>query len=141
MAELPYEFKTPPLITVGSIFENEKIDVQWNCVVDEVLDDEMGVIGVKIKNTLTNEISEICPSISENVISASYCPTDGHADPIDTLRAYKEAAQKNGVIFTNNEEVLEISEKGKKIFFENYDHTSNNYFDYLIKEINTEYNF
>ena len=66
-----------------------------------------------LKNT--NEISEICPSISENVISASYCPTDGHADPIDTLRAYKEAAQKNGVIFTNNEEVLEISEKGSKI--------------------------
>jgi sarcosine oxidase subunit beta len=66
-----------------------------------------------LKNT--NEISEICPSISENVISASYCPTDGHADPIDTLRAYKEAAQKNGVIFTNNEEVLEISEKGNKI--------------------------
>ena len=45
-----------------------------------------------LKNT--KEISEICPSISENVISASYCPTDGHADPIDTLRAYKEAAQK-----------------------------------------------
>ena len=64
-----------------------------------------------LKNT--KEISEICPSISENVISASYCPTDGHADPIDTLKAYKEAAQKNGVIFTNNEEVLDISEKGK----------------------------
>ena len=41
------------------VFENEKIDIQWNCVVDEVLDDEMGVIGVKIKNMLTNEISEI----------------------------------------------------------------------------------
>ena len=66
-----------------------------------------------LKNT--KEISEICPSISENVISASFCLTDGHADPIDTLKAYKEAAEKNGVIFTNNEEVLEISEKGKKI--------------------------
>lgn len=31
--------------------------------------------------------------------------------------------------------------RDKKIYFENYDHTSNNYFDYLIKEINTEYNF
>ena len=46
-------------IMADRVFENEKIDVQWNCVVDEVLDDEMGVIGVKIKNTLTNEISEI----------------------------------------------------------------------------------
>jgi len=46
-------------IMADRVFKNEKIDVQWNCVVDEVLDDEMGVIGVKIKNTLTNEISEI----------------------------------------------------------------------------------
>ena len=46
-------------IMADRVFENEKIDVQWNCVVDEVLDDEMGVIGVKIKNTLTNKISEI----------------------------------------------------------------------------------
>lgn len=46
-------------IMADRVFENEKIDVQWNCVVDEVLDDEMGVIGVKIKNMLTNEISEI----------------------------------------------------------------------------------
>ena len=46
-------------IMADRVFENEKIDVQWNCVVDELLDDEMGVIGVKIKNTLTNEISEI----------------------------------------------------------------------------------
>ena len=28
-------------------------------VVEEVLDDEMGVVGVRIKNNLTNEISEI----------------------------------------------------------------------------------
>ena len=46
-------------IMADRVFKNEKIDVQWNCVVDEVLDDEMGVIGVRIKNTLTNEISEI----------------------------------------------------------------------------------
>jgi thioredoxin reductase (NADPH) len=46
-------------IMADRVFENEKIDVQWNCVVDEVLDDEMGVIGVKIKNMMTNEISEI----------------------------------------------------------------------------------
>ena len=65
---------------------------------------ENGIEIEYLKNT--KEISEICPSISENVISASYCLTDGHADPIDTLKAYKEAAEKNGVIFTNNEEVL-----------------------------------
>ena len=46
-------------IMADRVLENKKIEIKWNCVVDEVLDDEMGVIGVKIKNTLTNEISEI----------------------------------------------------------------------------------
>ena len=60
-----------------------------------------------LKNT--KEISEICPSISENVISASYCPTDGHADSKETLSSYVDAGKREGVIFSDNEEVLEIS--------------------------------
>ena len=39
------------MFTVEEAAEDPKLD--------EVLDDEMGVIGVKIKNTLTNKISEI----------------------------------------------------------------------------------
>ena len=61
------------------------------------------------------DIQEICPSLSSKIISASYCPTDGHADPIDTLRAYEKAAKKNGVIFSNSEEVLKISSIKNKI--------------------------
>ena len=66
-----------------------------------------------LKNT--KEISEICPSISENVISASYCPTDGHADSKETLSSYVDAGKRNGVIFSDNEEVLEISSINNKI--------------------------
>ncbi len=61
------------------------------------------------------DIKEICPYLSSNIISASYCPTDGHADPICTLSSYKKAAKRNGVIFSNNEEVLEISKVNNKI--------------------------
>ncbi len=38
---------------------HEKIDVAWDSVVEEVLGDDSGVVGVKIKNVKTGEISEI----------------------------------------------------------------------------------
>jgi len=38
---------------------HEKIEIAWNSVVDEVLGDDSGVIGVNIKNVETDEISKI----------------------------------------------------------------------------------
>ena len=38
---------------------HEKIEIAWNSVVEEVLGDETGVVGVRIRNTDTNEIREI----------------------------------------------------------------------------------
>ena len=52
------EFRASKIMADRAL-ENDKIEVKWNSVVEEVLDDEMGVIGVRIKNNLTNEISEI----------------------------------------------------------------------------------
>ena len=39
--------------------EHEKIEIAWDSVVDEVLGDDTGVTGVRIKNVRTNELSEI----------------------------------------------------------------------------------
>ena len=39
--------------------EHEKIEMAWNSVVDEVLGDDSGVTGVRIKNVKTDELSEI----------------------------------------------------------------------------------
>ena len=52
------EFRASKIMADRAL-ENDKIEVKWNSVVEEVLDDEMGVVGVRIKNNLTNEISEI----------------------------------------------------------------------------------
>lgn len=38
---------------------HEKIEIAWNSVVEEVLGDETGVVGVRIRNTDTNEVREI----------------------------------------------------------------------------------
>ena len=39
--------------------DHDKIDIAWNTVVEEVLGDEGGVTGVRIRNTETNEVTEI----------------------------------------------------------------------------------
>lgn len=39
--------------------EHEKIDIAWNTVVEEVLGDDSGVVGVRLRNGETNEVSEV----------------------------------------------------------------------------------
>jgi sarcosine oxidase subunit beta len=40
-------------------------------------------------------VREIAPAIAESVRAASYCPTDGHANPIATVRAFAMAANRH----------------------------------------------
>ena len=39
--------------------EHEKIEIAWNTIVEEVLGDESGVTGVRIRNTDTDEVSDV----------------------------------------------------------------------------------
>lgn len=39
--------------------EHEKIEIAWNTVVEEVLGDDSGVTGVRIRNTETDEVSDV----------------------------------------------------------------------------------
>ena len=55
------------------------------------------------------DIHEIAPFLSNQILSASFCPSDGHAEPLKTLGAYKAAAERNGVIFFSQEEVQKIN--------------------------------
>ncbi len=41
-------------------------------------------------------VRAIAPALSEHVLAASYCPTDGHANPIATVEAYVAAATRAG---------------------------------------------
>ncbi len=46
-------------IMADRTINHEKIEMAWDSVVEEVLGDDSGVVGVKIKNVKTGEISEI----------------------------------------------------------------------------------
>jgi len=41
-------------------------------------------------------VREVAPAISERVAAASFCPTDGHADPLATVAAFAAAARRHG---------------------------------------------
>ncbi len=41
-------------------------------------------------------VRAVAPAISETVLAASFCPTDGHADPLRTVAAYAAAARRAG---------------------------------------------
>lgn len=52
--------------------------------------------GLDIQMLYGQEVREIAPGVGERVIAGSYCPTDGHANPILTTRAFADAARRNG---------------------------------------------
>ena len=41
-------------------------------------------------------VREIAPALAETIQAASFCPTDGHANPTKTVRAFAEAAIRHG---------------------------------------------
>ncbi len=55
-----------------------------------------------------NTIRAITPALSDRVRAASFCPTDGHADPQATVAAFVSAAERSGAAFRFGERVEAI---------------------------------
>jgi sarcosine oxidase subunit beta len=60
-------------------------------------------------------VREIAPAIAESVLSASYCPTDGHANPIATVGAFATAAARHGATLHTETAVTAIDVSGGRI--------------------------
>lgn len=70
--------------------------------------------GLDVNMISGEEARAINPYLSKEVIGASWCPTDGHANPMLTTLAYYKRARELGVCFITGEEVVEIDKiKGK----------------------------
>ena len=71
-------------------------------------------VGLDVRMVDQKEAREICPYLSEDVIGASWCPTDGHANPLTTTLGYYKRALELGVRFYTNAPVKELRKvKGK----------------------------
>ena len=70
--------------------------------------------GVAVHMVDAKEVKELCPYLSDEIIGASWCPTDGHANPLLTTLAYYRRALDMGVRFYTDAEVKELKKvKGK----------------------------
>ncbi len=71
-------------------------------------------VGLGLDVLSQEEVKEVCPYVSDEVIGAIFCPTDGHANPMLATLAYYKRAKELGVTFIVGEEVLEVTlQKGK----------------------------
>jgi len=41
-------------------------------------------------------VREVAPALSQNVLAAAYCATDGHADPVKATHAFADSARRHG---------------------------------------------
>lgn len=65
-------------------------------------------VGLDVWMVSGDEAREICPVMSENVLCASWCPTDGHANPLTTTLGFYRRALQMGVTFVTGVEVVGI---------------------------------
>ena len=86
------------------------------------LTDRAVACGLDVRMVDAKEVKEINPFLSDEVIGASWCPTDGHANPMVTTLAYYRKARMQGVRFLTGEKVISLKKvKGrvKKVITEN----------------------
>lgn len=71
-------------------------------------------VGLDVRMIDGDEVRAINPYLSEEVTCASWCPTDGHANPLTTTLGYYKSARALGVTFITGEQVVELAKvKGK----------------------------
>ena len=75
-------------------------------------------LGLKVDILDTRQINDVVPILDVkgmNAIGATFCPTDGHANPFKTTFAYANAAKRNGANIYTQTKVIDIKLKNKRI--------------------------
>jgi sarcosine oxidase subunit beta len=82
-------------------------------------------LGLDVRLIPHKELHELIPALSPRMISGSYCPTDGHADPMRTIDAFVRAADRLGArvkwqcpverIITQKDSVVAVKTAGEQI--------------------------
>lgn len=70
--------------------------------------------GVHVEMIDREEVKAINPWLSDEVLGASWCPSDGHANPLTTTLGFYKRSREMGVQFITGEKVLKLKkEKGR----------------------------
>lgn len=60
-------------------------------------------------------VHEIAPALTSDLVGASFCLTDGHANPQKTVQAYADAARRAGADIRTGVDVLAIETSGGRV--------------------------
>ena len=60
-------------------------------------------------------IRAIAPAIGPTILAASFCPGDGHADPIPAVQAYAQAARRHGATLRESVRVRALTRSGDAV--------------------------
>jgi glycine/D-amino acid oxidase-like deaminating enzyme len=60
-------------------------------------------------------VRAVAPALAETIVAASYCPSDGHADPIATVHAFVAAAQRHGAAVRTDTKVTALNVAGGRV--------------------------
>ena len=74
---------------------------------------ELGFTDVRLLNR--QETHALVAGLNEQVVAASYSPTDGQADPVRTTRAFAAAAQRHGAIYWNATAALALLAQNDRV--------------------------
>lgn len=71
--------------------------------------------GLNVRMIDAEEVRKINPYLSEEVTCASWCPTDGHANPLITTLGFYKNARALGVVFHMGEKVVKLEKVHGKL--------------------------
>ena len=71
--------------------------------------------GLNVRMIDAEEVRKINPYLSEEVTCASWCPTDGHANPLTTTLVFYKNARALGVVFHMGEKVVKLEKVHGKL--------------------------
>lgn len=71
--------------------------------------------GLEMTMLSGDETRKLNPFMSEEVIGSSWCPTDGHANPLLTTLGYYKKAREMGARFITGEEVVALKKERGRI--------------------------
>jgi sarcosine oxidase subunit beta len=60
-------------------------------------------------------VRAIAPALSDAVLAASFCATDGHANPTAAVHAFAAAARRHGAVIRTGTEVTGLSLRGARV--------------------------
>lgn len=75
----------------------------------QALTDRSAGAGLDVQMINAKQAKEICPALSAEAIGASWCPTDGHANPLLTTLAFYRKARTLGARFITGERVIHLN--------------------------------